>query len=148
MTVSQYEAKFNESAMFVPHQVDTEERKARRFEQGLKPWLYSRIAVFPRIFYVTIPEKVIIAEGGSEALTQYHKRGRIRAKEREESRVVSNGKLTITEPLSSSRPMARTFNMTVQDAVASADLVAGIILVNTMNAYVPFDWNATCSVIA
>lgn len=32
MTVPQYAAKFNELARFAPHQVDTEVRKARRFE--------------------------------------------------------------------------------------------------------------------
>ena len=43
MTVPQYVTKFNELARFAPHQVDMEERKARRFEQGLKPWLYDKI---------------------------------------------------------------------------------------------------------
>ena len=38
--------------------------------------------------------------------------------------------------------------MTVQDEVASADVVAGIIPVNEINAYVLFDSGATCSFIA
>ena len=37
MSVEEYAAKFNELARFATHQVDTEARKARRFEQGLKP---------------------------------------------------------------------------------------------------------------
>lgn len=69
MTVPQYAAKFNELARFAPHQVDKEERKACRFEQGLKPWLYSRISVFQSASYGTILEKAIIAEGGGEALS-------------------------------------------------------------------------------
>lgn len=45
MTVSQYAVKFSELARFVPHQVDTETQKARRFELGLKPWLFNKVAV-------------------------------------------------------------------------------------------------------
>ena len=45
MTVAEYAAKFNELARFAPHQVDTEARKARRFELGLKLWLYNKVAV-------------------------------------------------------------------------------------------------------
>lgn len=44
--------------------------------------------------------------------------------------------------------MARTFNMTVQDAVVSGDVVAGIIPINDINAYVLFYSGATCSFIA
>ena len=32
MTVPEYATRFNELARFAAHQVDTEERKARRFE--------------------------------------------------------------------------------------------------------------------
>lgn len=60
-----------------------------------------------------------------------------------------SGKLAITGPIPSvGRPSARTFNMTVQDAVASTDVVADIIPVNEINAYVLFDSGATYSFIA
>lgn len=62
MYVPQYAIKFNELARFAPHQVDTEERKARRFEQGLKPWIFSRLAVLQIDSFTTILEKAIIAE--------------------------------------------------------------------------------------
>ena len=246
MTVPQYAAKFNELARFAPHQVDTEERKARRFEQGLKPWLYSRISIFQSASYGTILEKAIIAEGGGEALSQYHKERKIKSKIEggnkaevasgsgnlpkrksfnpgntgvkqgdpkrrteacktcgkshmgvclkgkavcyncgqeghlspncpnpkknqgcfvcgsmdhmarncpkkglEGNKSSGSGQLAITGPTPSvGRPSARTFNMTVQDAVASTDVVAGIIPVNEINAYVLFDLGTTCSFIA
>lgn len=80
MTVPQYVAKFNELAKFAPHQVDMEVRKVRRFEQGLKPWLYSRISVFQNNSFGTILEKAIIVEGGSEALSQYHREKKNKSK--------------------------------------------------------------------
>ena len=46
MSVAEYEAKFNELARFAPHLISTERRKAKRFEQGLKPWLYNKVVVF------------------------------------------------------------------------------------------------------
>ena len=73
MTVTQYESKFNELARFAEHQVGDEERKARRFEQGLKSWLYNKVSVFQIDFFTTLLEKAVIAEGGSEALSLYHK---------------------------------------------------------------------------
>ncbi|KAK1384046.1 hypothetical protein POM88_021781 [Heracleum sosnowskyi] len=36
MTVSQYETKFTELSRFVPTYVDTEKKKAKRFQQGLR----------------------------------------------------------------------------------------------------------------
>ena len=63
MTVPQYASKFNELARFAPHQVDTEERKTRRFEEGLKPWIYNKVAVLQLEDYSQILEKAIIVEG-------------------------------------------------------------------------------------
>lgn len=51
----------------------TEERKTRRFEQGLKPWLYNRLSVLQIDNFAIILEKEIIAKGGSEALMKYNK---------------------------------------------------------------------------
>lgn len=71
MSVEQYEAKFIELARFAPHQVDTEMRKARRFEQGLKPWIYNKVSVFETKKYNKLVQKAIIAESGSEAYKEY-----------------------------------------------------------------------------
>lgn len=60
-------------ARFAPHQVDTKDKKTRKFEQGLKLWLYNRLFVLQIKSFVTILEKIIIAEGGSEAPMKFHK---------------------------------------------------------------------------
>ncbi|MGI4673460.1 retrotransposon gag family protein [Klebsiella pneumoniae] len=39
LSVSEYEAKFTELTRFVPEFVSTEEKKAKRFQQGLKTWI-------------------------------------------------------------------------------------------------------------
>ncbi|XP_074347270.1 uncharacterized protein LOC141686112 [Apium graveolens] len=43
MIVGEYEKKFTELARFVGDYVDTDEKRAKRFQQGLKPWLRSRV---------------------------------------------------------------------------------------------------------
>ena len=61
----------------------------------------------------------------------------------------SSGKLVIGGPASQlSKPTAWTFNMTVQDAMESRDVVSGILPVNTVNAYILFDSGATYSFIS
>ena len=60
-------------ARFAPHQVDTEARKARRFELGLKPWLYNKVAVLQIPTFAALMEKTIIAEEGSEAMSLYNR---------------------------------------------------------------------------
>ncbi|KAL8091637.1 hypothetical protein AgCh_034046 [Apium graveolens] len=45
-------------------------------------------------------------------------------------------------------PVARTFNMTVQDAVRNTDMIAGTLLLNSENANVLFDSGATKSFIS
>ncbi|XP_074342572.1 uncharacterized protein LOC141680174 [Apium graveolens] len=41
MTVAEYEAKFTELSRFVPEFVNTEEKKAQRFQLGLKQWIHN-----------------------------------------------------------------------------------------------------------
>ena len=45
-------------------------------------------------------------------------------------------------------PTARTFNMTVQDAVRNTDFIAGTLSLNAVNANVLFDLGATTSFIS
>ncbi|WOG92166.1 hypothetical protein DCAR_0311426 [Daucus carota subsp. sativus] len=66
MSVAEYEAKFTELSRFVPYQVDTDEKKARRFQQGLKPWIQNRVAVLEITSYATLVHKACIVESGSE----------------------------------------------------------------------------------
>lgn len=72
MTVAQYEAKFIELSRFAPHQVDTERRKARRFESGLNPWIAAKVAVFASESFEEVVEKAKIAEAAMRATQQYN----------------------------------------------------------------------------
>nr|XP_017221730.1 PREDICTED: uncharacterized protein LOC108198487 [Daucus carota subsp. sativus] len=66
MTVAEYEAKFSELARFVPEYVNTEHKKAKRFQQGLKSWIRSRVEVFELQTYAAVVQKAMIVEGESE----------------------------------------------------------------------------------
>ena len=54
LTVAEYETKFTELARFVPEYVNTEEKKAKRFQQGLKPWIHSKVALFELNTYAAV----------------------------------------------------------------------------------------------
>ena len=45
--------RFTELSRFVPEFVNTEEKRARRFQQGLKQWIQNRIAVFELTDYAS-----------------------------------------------------------------------------------------------
>ncbi|XP_074346447.1 uncharacterized protein LOC141685233 [Apium graveolens] len=67
LSVTDYEAKFTELARFIPEQVDTDEKRAKMFQQGLKPWIRSRVAVFELTNYTVVVQKAMIIDGESEA---------------------------------------------------------------------------------
>ena len=69
-SVMEYERKFTELARFVPEYINTDEKRAKRFQQGLRPWIRSKVAVFELSTYVAIVQKAMIIEGESE---QYNK---------------------------------------------------------------------------
>ncbi|XP_074352573.1 uncharacterized protein LOC141691713 [Apium graveolens] len=48
----------------------------------------------------------------------------------------------------SNKPIARTFNMTVKDAIVDNDVIAGMLLVNSEDACVLIDFGATRSFIS
>ncbi|KAL8091503.1 hypothetical protein AgCh_033936 [Apium graveolens] len=77
LTVAEYEAKFTELARFVPDQVDTDEKKARRFEQGLKFWIQNRVAMFELTSYVAVVQKAMVIESRSD-MSQKGKDGKKR----------------------------------------------------------------------
>ena len=77
LSVAEYEARFTELFRFVPEFVNTEEKRARRFQQGLKQWIQNRIAVFELTDYATVVQKTSIVEAGSEQ-TQREREGKKR----------------------------------------------------------------------
>ncbi|XP_074356244.1 uncharacterized protein LOC141695940 [Apium graveolens] len=54
MTVDEYEKKFTELSRFMGEYVDSEDKRAKRFQQGLKPWLRSRVAGFELTTYAEV----------------------------------------------------------------------------------------------
>ncbi|KAL8108205.1 hypothetical protein AgCh_024593 [Apium graveolens] len=134
-------------ARFVPDQVDTDEKKARRFEQGLKFWIQNRVAMFELTSYVAVVQKAMVIESRSD-MSQKGKDGKKRKIETSEGgqqqghyannckeQAQSANVPQITRPSSQgvpriegapvkNQPKARTFNMTMQDAVQSSDVVA------------------------
>ena len=71
----EYEAKFTELSRFVPELVSTEEKKARRFYQGLRQWIQNQIVVLELTDYATVVQKATIVESGSEQ-SQKEKEGK------------------------------------------------------------------------
>ncbi|MDV3191814.1 MAG: hypothetical protein Q8841_02575 [Candidatus Phytoplasma australasiaticum] len=66
MSVADYESKFEELSRFVPSYVDTDRKKAKRFEQGLKPWIQGNVTIFELDRYVGVVQKAMIAQIESE----------------------------------------------------------------------------------
>ncbi|XP_074346752.1 uncharacterized protein LOC141685558 [Apium graveolens] len=66
MTVGEYEKRFTELARFIGDYVDTDEKRAKRFQQGLKPWLRSRVTSFELATYAKVVQKVMVIEGESD----------------------------------------------------------------------------------
>ena len=76
-SVAEYETKFIELSRFVPAQVDTDEKKALRFQQGLKPSLRNAVAEFELTSYAAVVNKAMIIEGG-EVQAQAEREGKKR----------------------------------------------------------------------
>ncbi|KAL8108735.1 hypothetical protein AgCh_024996 [Apium graveolens] len=66
MSVADYESKFEELSRYVPSYVDTDRKKAKRFQQGLKPLIRGKVAIFELDTYVGVVQKAMIAETESE----------------------------------------------------------------------------------
>ncbi|XP_028108057.1 uncharacterized protein LOC114306935 [Camellia sinensis] len=54
MIVAEYETKFTELARFAPHMVDTDYKKARKFENGLRNDILERVDVLKLPTYVDV----------------------------------------------------------------------------------------------
>ena len=68
LSVAEYEARFTELSRLVPEYINTEEKRARRFHQGLKQWIQNRIDVFELTDYAMVVQKASIVEAGSEQI--------------------------------------------------------------------------------
>ncbi|XP_063938040.1 uncharacterized protein LOC135147916 [Daucus carota subsp. sativus] len=83
MSVAEYEKKFAELARFVPTYVDTDRKRAKRFQQGLKAWIRGKLAILELDTYAAVVQKAMIAETESE-MSQKEKEGKKRKPEHHE----------------------------------------------------------------
>ena len=81
--MTEYEAKFTELARFVPEYVDTDEKRAKRFQQGLNPCIRSKVALFELNTYATVVQKALIGERES-GMSQKEKEDKKRKREFQE----------------------------------------------------------------
>ncbi|XP_028053011.1 uncharacterized protein LOC114257449 [Camellia sinensis] len=69
-SVAEYEAKFTELARFAPHMVDTNYKKARKFEGGLDLEIFDRVGVLKLPTYVEVLDRALMAEATIAAKKQ------------------------------------------------------------------------------
>ncbi|XP_028118063.1 uncharacterized protein LOC114315649 [Camellia sinensis] len=62
MTVAEYEAKFTKVARFAPHMVDTDYKKLRHFERGLRDDILEKVNVLKLETYIEVLDQAIISE--------------------------------------------------------------------------------------
>ena len=62
MTVMAYEAKLTKLARYVPYMVDTEEKKARKFEDGLRGNIKKRLEMLHLSTYVEVVNRALLDE--------------------------------------------------------------------------------------
>ncbi|XP_074323175.1 uncharacterized protein LOC141660110 [Apium graveolens] len=219
--VTAYEAKFTELGRFVPEKVDTDEKRAKRFQQGLQPWIHSRVAVFILTTYKAVVKKTMIIEWESEMSQKEKGEGNFQNRSNRMPRFQARGiirpplpycktcgqkhagicnkanvtcfrckqkghyfnecpavKIEVTcfqcgkkghvardcrglamaasvlkvlalpPPPQQNQPKARTFNMTIKEAVRNPSVVAGTLSVNSVDAQVLINSGATRSFIS
>ena len=78
LTVAQYEAKFTELSRFAPQLIATEEKKALKFQDGLKPYLKNKISILKLGVYLEVVDRALFEEKDNEELHQYRKQQRKR----------------------------------------------------------------------
>ena len=74
--MAQYEAKFIELTLFAPQLIATEEKKALKFQDGLKPYLKNKISILKLSVYSEVVDKALIAEKDNEEFHQYREQQR------------------------------------------------------------------------
>ena len=70
MSIGKHKAKFTELARFAPHTVDTNYKKARKFEDGLDLDILDRVGVLNLPTYVSVLDRALMTESILEAKKQ------------------------------------------------------------------------------
>ena len=74
--MTQYEVKFMELSRFAPQLLATEEEKALKFQDGLKPYLNNKISILKLGVYLKVVDRALVAKKDNEELHQYRERQR------------------------------------------------------------------------
>ncbi|XP_028127115.1 uncharacterized protein LOC114323654 [Camellia sinensis] len=61
-SITEYEAQFTELARFAPHMVNTDYKKVRQFEGGLRDPILDKVNVLKLLTYVDVLDRALIAE--------------------------------------------------------------------------------------
>ncbi|KAL8155190.1 hypothetical protein AgCh_000534 [Apium graveolens] len=171
-----------------------EAKKAKRFQQGLKPWIKSQLALLEIKNYAALVQKAMIVEGEREAARRENegRKRKFESSEQDQGSSKFRGNLgknggecpsgarkpdlacfkcgkvahmarnckepvqkanvlriagppSLPEP--SAQPRARIFNMTMKDAVQDVDVIAGMLVINSVEVKVLMDSGATRSFI-
>ncbi|XP_028080581.1 uncharacterized protein LOC114282132 [Camellia sinensis] len=70
LSVAEYESKFTELAWYAPHMVNSNYKKARKFESGLKVEVLDWVNVLKLTKYVDVLDKALMAKANITALKQ------------------------------------------------------------------------------
>ncbi|XP_028105993.1 uncharacterized protein LOC114305070 [Camellia sinensis] len=70
ISVAEYKAKFIELARFSPHMVDTDYKKAHKFEGGLDLHICDRVGILKLPTYVQVLDRSLMAEATLAAMRQ------------------------------------------------------------------------------
>ncbi|XP_028066142.1 uncharacterized protein LOC114269081 [Camellia sinensis] len=70
MSMAEYEAKFTELARFVPHMVDPDYKRARKFEGRLDLEVFDREGVLKLLTYVEVLNRAIMAKATLATMKQ------------------------------------------------------------------------------
>ena len=68
MSMIEYEKKFTELARFVGDYANSDKKRARRFQQGLRPWLGSNVRVFELRTYSEVVQIALVIEEESDQI--------------------------------------------------------------------------------
>ena len=60
-TIAKYEARFIELAWFAPHMGDTDYKKARKFESGLRNAILDKVNVLKLLEYVDVLDRALMS---------------------------------------------------------------------------------------
>ncbi|XP_028071569.1 uncharacterized protein LOC114273926 [Camellia sinensis] len=71
MSIAEYEAKFTELARFAPHMIDTDYKKAQKFEGGLDLDIFNRVGVLKLPTYVDVLDRALMVEANLAAKKQF-----------------------------------------------------------------------------